>query len=130
MSTYKSSVSFNARREATRNILNKYPDKCPIYLTFDSKLKLKQRAGTNFNKYIINNNLTMGQYMQVLRKRVELGDKMSLTLFINIYKDDKLINTILPTMSLTVEEAYSQYKDEDGFLYMNLMAENTFGSTF
>ena len=128
MSSYKNSVSFNARREATKNILTKYPDKCPIYLTFDSKLKLRQKTGTNFNKYIINNNLTIGQYMQVLRKRVELGDKLALTLFINIYKNDKLLNTILPTMSMTIEQAYSDYKDEDGFLYMNLVAENTFGT--
>ena len=127
MSSYKNSVSFNARKEATRNILNKYPDKCPIYLTFDNKLKLKQRAGTNFNKYIINNNLTVGQYMQVLKKRVEMGEKIALTLFVNIYKNDKLINTILPILSMSIEQAYTQYCDEDGFLYMNLVAENTFG---
>ena len=127
MSSYKNSVSFNVRREATKNILNKYPDKCPIYLTFDNKLKLKQRAGTNFNKYIINNNLTMGQYMAVLKKRVEMGDKMGLTLFINIYKNDKLTNTILPTLTMSVEQAYNDYKDEDGFLYMTFVAENTFG---
>ena len=127
MSSYKNSVSFNARKEATRNILNKYPDKCPIYLTFDNKLKLKQRAGTNFNKYIINNNLTIGQYMQVLKKRVEMGEKIALTLFVNIYKNDKLINTILPILSMSIEQAYTQYCDEDGFLYMNLVAENTFG---
>ena len=127
MSSYKNSVSFNAGREATKNILTKYPDKCPIYLTFDSKLKLRQKTGTNFNKYIINNNLTIGQYMQVLRKRVELGDKLALTLFINIYKNDKLTNTILPTLTMSVEQAYNDYKDEDGFLYMTLVAENTFG---
>jgi len=127
MSSYKNSVSFNARKEATKNILNKYPDKCPIYLTFDNKIKLKQKAGTNFNKYIINNNLTIGQYMQVLKKRVEMGEKIALTLFVNIYKNDKLINTILPTLSMSIEQAYTQFCDADGFLYMNLVAENTFG---
>ena len=53
MSSYKKSVSLTARKEATKNILNKYPDKCPIYLTFDSKLNLKPKSGTNFNKYIL-----------------------------------------------------------------------------
>ena len=127
MSSYKNSVSFTARSEATRNILNKYPDKCPIYLTFDSKLILKPKSGTNFNKYIINNNLTIGQYLQILKKRVDVNERTSVTLFVNIYKDDKLKNTILPTLSMCIQEAYALYADEDGFLYMHLVAENTFG---
>ena len=65
--------------------------------------------------------------MQVLKKRVEMGEKIALTLFVNIYKNDKLINTILPILSMSIEQAYTQYCDEDGFLYMNLVAENTFG---
>jgi GABA(A) receptor-associated protein len=127
MSSYKNTVSFNARREATKNILNKYSDKCPIYLTYDSKLSLKPKTGTNFNKYIINNSLTLGQYLHILKKRIEMGESTALTLFISIYKNDKLINTILPPMSKTVEQAYIEHKDEDGFLYMHLVAENTFG---
>jgi len=127
MSSYKKSVSFTARKEATRNILNKYPDKCPIYLTFDSKLIFKPKSGTNFNKYIINNTLTVGQYLQILRKRIDMTEKTALTLFINIYKNDKLVNTILTTLSSCIEETYNEHKDEDGFLYMHLVSENTFG---
>jgi len=127
MSSYKNSVSFNVRKEATTNILKKYPDKCPIYLTFDSKLILKPRSGTNFNKYIISISLTVGQYLTILKKRIEMGENIGLTLFINIYKNDKLVNTTLPILSTTIEEVYANYKDDDGFLYMNLIAENTFG---
>mgnify|MGYP003704925849 CR=1 FL=1 len=43
------------------------------------------------------------------------------------FKNDKLINTILPTLSMSIEQAYTQFCDADGFLYMNLVAENTFG---
>lgn len=127
MSSYKKSVSFTARREATKNIINKYPDKCPIYLSFDNKLILKHRPGTNFNKYIINNSITVGQYLSILKRRIEMSDKLSVTLFINVYKDDKLVNTILPQLAMTLGEVYEHNKDQDGFLYMHLIGENTFG---
>jgi GABA(A) receptor-associated protein len=127
MSSYKNAVSFNVRKEATKNILTKYPDKCPIYLTFDSKIVLKPRTGTNFNKYIISNALTVGQYLSILKKRIEMGESTGLTLFICIYKNDKLVNTILTSLSNSIEQVYDKYKDDDGFLYMNLVAENTFG---
>jgi len=127
MSSYKKFISFTARREATKNIINKYPDKCPIYLSFDNKLNLKPRPGTNFNKYIINNSITVGQYLSILKRRIEMSDKLSVTLFINVYKDDKLVNTILPQLAMTLGEVYEQHKDQDGFLYMHLIGENTFG---
>jgi len=127
MSSYKNSVSLKVRKEATKNILDKYPDKCPIYLTFDNKIVLKPRSGTNFNKYIINNSLTVGQYLSILKKKIEMGENIGLTLFINIYKNDKLVNTTLPILSTSIENVYANFKDEDGFLYMNLIAENTFG---
>ena len=127
MSSYKSAVSFNVRKEATKNILNKYPDKCPIYLTFDSKIILKPKTGTNFNKYIISNSLTVGQYLSILRKRIEIRETSGLTLFICVYKNDKLVNTTLPNLSDTIETVYANFRDNDGFLYMNIVSENTFG---
>jgi len=127
MSSYKNSVSLAVRKESTNNIISKYPDKCPIYLTFDNKINLKSRPGANFNKYIINNCITVGQYLVILKKRIDMNEKMSVTLFINKFNGNKLVNTILPTMSSTMGEIYNGHKDDDGFLYMHLVSENTFG---
>jgi GABA(A) receptor-associated protein len=61
----------------------------------------------------------MGQFMYVLRRRINLDANRAMFLFLEG-------NTLAPTAEL-VSSLYETHKDDDGFLYMEYSGENTFG---
>ena len=63
--------------------------------------------------------LTIGQFLSVVRKRINLSAEESIFFFI----DDSVI---APT-SQSLGTAYLEHKNEDGFLYITYCTENTFG---
>ena len=69
--------------------------------------------------YLVPTDLTVGQFVYVIRKRLNLSPDKAIYLFVG--------GTIPPTASLLIT-IYEQYKDEDGFLYLTYSAENVFGS--
>lgn len=121
-------LSFDDRKKQSEKILNKYQDKCPIYLSFDSNITLKEEKDKrNLNKYIVTTDLTLGQFLTIVRKKINFTPIESLTLFIEEYINDKLKSTILATNSSTIGEIYHKNKDLDGFLYLKVAKENVFG---
>ena len=120
-------ISLDERKKQSEKILNKYPDKCPIYLSFDSNIIINENSSRNLNKYIVTTDLTLGQFLTIVRKKINFTSMESLTLFIEEYKNDKLKSTILATNSSTIGELYHKHKDNDGFLYLKAVKENVFG---
>ena len=62
--------------------------------------------------------LTIGQFIFVIRQRMKLDESQSIYIF---------INGMIPTPSQFVFEIYEKHKDEDNFLYITYCAESTFG---
>jgi len=69
-------------------------------------------------KYLIPMDLTVGQFVYVIRKRISIPPEKAIFIFVN--------NTLPPTAAL-MSTVYEQHKDEDGFMYMAYGGENTFG---
>jgi|TARA_X000000368_G_scaffold254972_1_gene201545 GABA(A) receptor-associated protein len=69
-------------------------------------------------KYLVPSDLTVGQFVYVIRKRVKLSAEKAIFVFVN--------NALPPTASL-MSTIYEENKDEDGFLYIQYSGENTFG---
>merc|ERR1712227_26121 len=69
-------------------------------------------------KYLIPMDLTVGQFVYVIRKRISIPSDLAIFIFVN--------NTVPPTAAL-MSAVYEQHRDEDGFLYMMYSGENTFG---
>jgi len=63
--------------------------------------------------------LTMGQFVYVIRKRIKLNPDAAIFIFVN--------NT-LPPASAMMSSIYKEHKDEDGFLYVTYSGESTFGA--
>ena len=105
---------FYDRLNESRRISLKYPDRIPIICerspTSDCPIVKK--------KYLVPHDFTMGQFLSVLRKRMNLPPEKAIFLFIQttIYHSSCLISTI-----------YETNKDADGFLYITYASENTFG---
>ena len=69
-------------------------------------------------KYIVPIDITIQQFHCILNKYIKKNEKQSVIIF---------INNILPVSSESIGSLYNQYKDNDGFLYITIRKENTFG---
>ena len=94
-------------------IILKYPDRIPIIVD------AKKNINLNKNKYIVPHDLTVGQFMFVLKKRISLEADKSVFLLCN--------NLLIPNTEL-IKNLYYNRKDIDGFLYLIIVVENTFGN--
>lgn len=114
--SFKKTHSLEKRKEESSKILRKYQGKIPIIV---EKGKHKSTPDINKNKFLVPEDLTVGQFLTVLRKRIDLSEEEALFLFIN--------GSILPPTSALLSQLYAAHKDEDNFMYMTYCCENTFG---
>ena len=112
---FKNKFNFEDRKAESSRNMQKYADRIPCIL---------ERSGNNIplinkTKYLVPKDLTVGQYMYVIRKRLKLESSIGIFLF---FKGGILVNC-----SELMNTCYENYKDDDGFLYINYSGENTFG---
>ena len=93
----------------------KYPDRIPVIVEKSPKSDVPD---LDKKKYLVPSDLTVGQFVYVIRKRVKLSAEKAIFIFVN--------NKLPPTASL-MSTIYEENKDEDGFLYVLYSGENTFG---
>jgi len=113
---FKKEFDFDTRKDESSRIKEKYPDRVPIIVEKSVKSDI---AGIDKKKYLVPQDLTIGQFIYILRKRIDLTAEKAIFLF-----TEK--NIIPPTASI-ISEIYEQYKNDDGFLYLIYAGENTFG---
>ena len=106
--------SLKERFNISDKILKKYSDRIPIIVD------CKKGISIDKNKYIVPNDLNLGQFAFVLRKRISIAPSEAIFLF---------CNNLLVNNSQNLNDLYNKNKDEDGFLYIYVALENTFGNT-
>ena len=114
--SFKKKYSFEHRVSESGRIRSKYPDRFPVICE-----KANNKSDTpdiDKNKYLVPFDLTVGQFLYVIRKRIKLPPEAALFMF---------INNSLPSTSMLMSTAYESEKDPDGFLYITYSKENTFG---
>ena len=114
---FKHEFKFEDRYNEARRVLLKYPDRIPIIC------ERSLRAGVDCpiidkRKYLVPRDLTMGQFLYVIRKRLKLSPEKALFLF---------VNNKIPASTVLIGELYETNKDKDKFLYITYAQENTFG---
>ena len=114
---FKKLNSLQDRFEESSRILQKYPERIPI-ICERSTFTTSDCPIIDKNKYLVNIDLTVGQFIYVIRKRLKLPAEKALFLFINGF---------IPSSSQRLGDIYYLYKDQDGFLYITYSYENTFG---
>jgi GABA(A) receptor-associated protein len=113
---FKKEFPFEKRLSESTRILEKYDTRVPIIVTSH---KTSRIAVIDKNKYLVPHDLTVGQFLHVIRKRIKIGPSESIFLYVN--------DNILTPTSSTMVSLYKQHKDDDGFLYLSYCGENTFG---
>lgn len=117
MSTFKfkKDNSFEERLMESERIMTKYPERIPIICERFVKSKI---SDIDKNKFLVPKELTVAQFIHVIRKRLKITPETA------IYA---MINNMFPSSSTSISNLYDIYKDQDGFLYINYSGENIFG---
>jgi GABA(A) receptor-associated protein len=113
---FQKKYDFETRKKEADKIKVKYPNRYPIIVNKSKKCDLDD---IERSKFLVPGDLTMGQFIYIVRKRIKLTEIDSLYLFIN--------KSVLPTTSSMISTIYDEYKDKDGFLYIEYCNENVFG---
>ena len=116
--SFKSIHSFEKRKNESYKIMKKYPHRVPIICEPGPSCTLPI---IDKKKYLVPTDLTMGQFLHVIRKRIHLSPELALFVFID--------NT-MPSCSFLISTIYENHKDADGFLYITYSGENTFGNNY
>ena len=113
---YRKNVQFDERKLKAAIILKQHPDRIPVVVECSDELQAINPLKKN--KFIVPFELTLAQFMFVIRKHMKLDPEYAIFVFIN--------NRLHPTTSL-IGTIYEKEKDEDGFMYMDVFQESTFG---
>lgn len=112
--SFEKSVSFENRCKESKKVLTKYPNRIPIIVeSNDNKLPIIDKK-----KFLVPNDITVGQFQYIIRKRIQLQPEVALFFY---------INNIIPSTNSTMGQIYNEYKNDDNFLYIIYQGENTFG---
>ena len=114
---FKTKNSFASRFEEASRVLSKYPERIPIICektSNDTSIPKIDKI-----KYLVPCDLTIGQFIYVIRKRVTIEAEKAIFIFVNGF---------IPSSSELISSVYEKHKDPDGFLYITYSGENTFGT--
>lgn len=113
---FKEQKTFQERRAESERVIRNNPDRVPVIVQ-------KMSNSSNIpdipkTKYLAQVDITVGQFVYVIRKAVKMPADQALFVFIN--------NELAPAQA-TMAEIYQKHKEEDGFLYCFYGIESTFG---
>ncbi|CAK7901762.1 autophagy-related protein 8 [[Candida] anglica] len=117
-SQFKDDHPFEKRKAEATRILQKFDDRIPVIC---EKVEKSDIVEIDKRKYLVPSDLTVGQFVYVIRKRIKLPSEKAIFIF---------VNDILPPTAALLSTVYDEHKDDDGFLYVLYSGENTFGEAF
>lgn len=114
---FKMLHSFESRKNESDRLREKYPNNIPIIV---EKSDSSNVADVDKHKWLPNGDLTVGQFIYIIRKRIKLEASQALFFFVN--------NKHIPTTSDTIKQVYKLYKDKDNFLYITYSTTEAYGN--
>jgi GABA(A) receptor-associated protein len=116
--TFISRYTLEKRLSESERILQKFPDRIPVIV------EISDKASSTFppldkHKYLVPQDLSVGQFQYVIRKRMKLKSTEAIYMFFGE-------NSLEPTGSV-MSSCYEKHKHEDKFLYVLVASQNTFG---
>ncbi|KAF7487922.1 Microtubule-associated proteins 1A/1B light chain 3C [Sarcoptes scabiei] len=115
---FKQKKSLAIRRDEFTGIRAKFPNKIPIVI--ERSKNEKNLPLLDKIKFLVPNDLTIGQLKNILRHRMNLDDGQTLILMIGSQQ-------LIPSLTKTSAELYKQFKDQDGFLYVTYSSKEILG---
>ncbi len=116
---YQQRYTFEERSTESLRIIERYPDRIPIIVEKSSTCG-DDIPEIDKNKFLVPTDLTIGQFLYVIRRRIRLSPIKALYLL--------TLNGTAPSSSQFIKNIYDQHKDPDHFLYFEYSGENAFGN--
>ena len=114
---YKQVYTLEERKKEYQKVIEEHPGKIGIICEKAPKSNIEEIKKT---KYLISQEITLGQFSQIIRKKIKMEKEGAIFLLAN------------GKISLTGDESmldiYNKYKDEDGFLYIAYASEEVWGT--
>ncbi len=114
---YRNDKSLRERKTESARIRVKYPDRIPVICEVSSGSA--HSLYLDRSKYLVPTDLTVGQFLYIIRKRIKLNPEQALFLFTD--------GATIPATAQLMSIIYNESKNEDGFLYFSVSSESTFG---
>lgn len=111
---FKKENNFEKRLDEAKRVMEKYKDRVPIIIEQSDAMKIR----LDKIKYLVPIDLTIGQFIVVVRKRLKL--KPENALFIGV-------NNMIPPSTTMMGDIYKRNVDKDKFLYLQIFEEQVFG---
>jgi GABA(A) receptor-associated protein len=115
MFDFMEKFTLEERISESSKIMSRHPDRVPIVVEAKKNSNLQD---LDKHKYLVPKEMTIGQFLYVIRKRLKLKSNQAIFVFV----DNKM-----PATSELIVTLYDRSKNEDGFMYMLYSGENTFG---
>ena len=117
---YVNTISFEDRKKRSNSLLLKYKDKFPVILEKSSRDKYLPNIDKS--KLLVSQEMTVATVLQLLKKNLQINENTAI--YIMIADKDK---QVMLSGSQSISYLYDNYKNEDGFLYLEYCTENVFG---
>lgn len=111
---FDSEFTFDQRKSEADRILSKYPDRVPIIVEPSDGCAI----AIDKKKYLVPRDLSMGQFLFVIRKRLKLPAEKALFMF---------VGSQIPSSSSMLSTLHAQHVSPDGFLKITFSEESVFG---
>ncbi|ROL47127.1 Microtubule-associated proteins 1A/1B light chain 3C [Anabarilius grahami] len=114
---FKQRKCLATRKDEVCNIRSKFPNKLPVIV--ERYLQEKKLPLLDKTKFLVPNELILGQFLSLLRSKIALEASQALYLLIS--------GRNMSCLSTSMGEVYSQFRDPDGFLYITYASQDMFG---
>ena len=114
MSEFRKKHTFDQRLAEAERIKEKYPARMPVIVSATKDLPKPDKS-----KYLVPGDLTAGQFIFILRRRIKLPSEQAMFMFVG--------KGILAPSNALFSDIYANHRDDDQFLYVSISSENTFG---
>ena len=114
--SFRTRLSLAQRQTESSRIRLAHPDRCPVICERAPADRVLFEIDRT--KYLVPAEMTTGQFMFVIRKRMKMKPERALFLF---------AGNVVPSTASLITALYDEQHDDDGFLYLLYSGENTFG---
>ena len=106
--SHKEEHPLDVRKASSASIRAKHPDRIPVIV--EKRQRDASLPEIDKKKFLVPSDLTVGQFVYVIRRRIRLSPEKALFIFVR--------NGTLPAAAALMSLIYEEYRDEDGFLYI------------
>lgn len=111
--SYRLNRTLGQRRRESQRLRSDHPDRVPVIIECSSDVPLQKK------KYLVPHTASVAFFLMTVRKNIELGSQHGL--YLHTEKGES------PWMAQPMSSLYRYSHNDDGFLYLTLMREATFG---